>query len=89
LIVHGGNLFAEIVIVAGLVVAGTWLIWIMIRAQDDLRRADQRAHGDVVFIPEEMRPVSKKAGGRPERADGPGTLTHDGPVSHSGSGASQ
>jgi hypothetical protein len=33
------------------------------------------------------RPASNKAGEGPDQADGPVTRTHDGPVSHSGSGA--
>jgi hypothetical protein len=63
---HGGEIFAEVVSVAALVVGGTWLVWIMIKAQDDLRRADQRAHGDANSPPAETfeRGGTGAAGGR-------------------------
>jgi hypothetical protein len=70
--VHGGTLFAEIVIVAGLTVAGIWLVWIMIKAQDDLRR--------------DATASTKSGGGRPSIGTGRrDTLTqHTHPSSHDG-----
>lgn len=55
--IAGGELFAEIVMVAGLTVSGTWLIWIMIKARDDLR------HADVPHLPEEAKRTAANRGG--------------------------
>jgi type VI protein secretion system component VasK len=64
---HGGELFAEIVMVAGLTVGAGWLIWMMATAQD-MRREDERAHGDVVELPAAARIDAGEAALR--RSDG-------------------
>ena len=63
---HGGELFAEVVCVLGLTVAGGWLIFAMARVRDDAREAGtwQTPWGEVVEVPDAAKVAGGVAEGR-------------------------
>lgn len=78
---HGGQLFAEIVIVAGLTVAGSWLIFMIATAQT-IRREDERAHGDVPHLPDDAT-TRGTGGGGPSISAGRRKREHGTSLTHS------
>jgi len=79
-----GEIVMEVVMLAGLTVAGGWVMFVMRRAADEARDAGtwRTPWGEVSEVPDELRLPSKKAGddlGRPgSRFTGHGSHSHDG-----------